>query len=346
MARRAIGSATYDAAPNIALIKYWGVRDVPRVLPFNSSISVTLDRMRTRTTVEFDPGLADDRLELNGRATAGGALDAIRHVLDLVRERSGLTARARVASANNFPTASGLASSASGFAALAGAASHAAGLDLSDRELSVLARLGSGSASRSIFGGFVEWRAGRRPDGSDSYAVPLYPPGHWPELVDRVAIVGRATVKSVRSAVAMQTTVATSPEYPARLHALPRRLARMRRAIGDRDAEAVFRLTMEECDSFRLVCETSRPSLDYLTPTSRRLLEAVRALNRSEGRAAAGYTHDAGAHVHVFTTRADLPRLRRALDRVPGVERWLTSRPGVGGRLVRARPFDASASAS
>ncbi|EQD27888.1 mevalonate diphosphate decarboxylase, partial [mine drainage metagenome] len=158
------GAATYEAPPNIALVKYWGVRDPARVLPYNSSLSVTLDRFRSRTSVRFDGDRAEDRCGSNGRP-ATGPRDGVVRFLDRVRELAGVTARAEVISENNFPTASGLASSASGFAALAGAASRAAGLRMSDRALSQLARLGSGSASRSIFGGFVEWRAGSRPDG-------------------------------------------------------------------------------------------------------------------------------------------------------------------------------------
>jgi diphosphomevalonate decarboxylase len=341
-----VGRATYEAAPNIALVKYWGDRDPERVLPNNNSLSVTLDRMRTRTSVSFDGGLAADTLYLNGRRSSGKPLEAVTRLLDVVRARAGIEERAFVRSSNNFPTASGLASSASGFAALAGAGAHAAGLALSERALSQLARLGSGSAGRSIYGGFVEWKAGRRSDGGDCYAVPLYPPDHWPELVDRVAIVRGAPVKAIRSAVAMQSTVATSPEYPGRLREVPRRIARMKRAIGARDAETLFDIVMEECDSFRLVCETTVPTLDYLTATSRRLLDAVRAANASAGRTVAAYTHDAGAHLHIFTTRPELPRLSRELARVRGVERWLTSRPGAGGRLVRAAPYGAGPAAS
>ncbi len=328
------GSATYEAPPNIALVKYWGVRDVERVLPYNSSVSVTLGRLRTRTRVRFAPGLADDQVRINGTVATGGPRSAVVRSLDRVRELAGLSARAEVVSDNNFPTASGLASSASGFAALAGAATCAAGLRLAPRELSRLARLGSGSASRSIFGGFVLWRAGTRTDGRDSYARPLYDERHWPELVDVVALVENAPVKEVRSAEAMQATVRTSPDYPGRLEGLPSRIDRIVRAIGDRDAERLFPLVMEECDSFRDVCETTRPPLDYLTPASRAVLAEVRALNRAEGRPVAAYTHDAGAHVHVFTLRRHLARVRRTVGAVPGVRSTLVVRPGPGARRV------------
>jgi len=318
-------------------VKFWGVRDPELVLPYNSSVSVTLDRLRSRTRVRFDPELRDDRVVLNRALAVGPAREAVVRMLDRVRDRADVLSRAEVVSENNFPTASGLASSASGFAALAGAASAAAGLHLSPRELSRLARLGSGSASRSIFGGFVLWRAGSRSDGQDSYARTLYDEHHWPELVDVVALVENAPLKKVRSAEAMQATVRTSPDYPGRLAVLPARSTQIVRAIGARDAERLFPLIMEECDDFRNVCETTRPPLDYLTTGSRAVLAEVRAMNRVSGRSLAAYTHDAGAHVHVFTLARDARTVRQKLAAVPGVRGTLVVRPGAGARPVGGR---------
>ncbi len=335
MAIRRGPAASYAAPPNIALVKYWGIRDPELGLPYNSSLSVTLDRLRSRTTVRFDPALDADEVELNGAPATGGPRDGVVRFLDRVRALAGRDDRAEVRSENNFPTASGLASSASGFAALAGAATRAAGLALSDRALSQLARLGSGSASRSIFGGFVEWRAGVRPDGRDCYARSVYPARHWPALVDLVVLVRGAPTKEVRSKDAMQATVRTSPEYRRRLREVPARLRRLRAAIGARDPARFFPLVMEECDSFRLVCETTVPSLDYLTATSRAVLAEVTAINRAAGRPVAAYTHDAGAHVHVFTLLRDLPTVRRRLAAIGGVERTLVVRPGPGAGPIR-----------
>jgi diphosphomevalonate decarboxylase len=336
-ATRQDGSATFDAPPNIALVKFWGVRDPELVLPYNSSISVTLGGLRSRTRVRFDPDLRDDRVVLNRANATGPPRDAVVRMLDRVRERAGVLSRAEAISENNFPTSSGLASSASGFAALAGAASAAAGLVLSPRELSRLARLGSGSASRSIFGGFVLWRAGTRSDGQDSYSRSLYDEHHWPELIDVIALVENAPLKEVRSAEAMQATVRTSPDYPGRLSGLPARSVRIVRAIRARDAAKLFPLIMEECDSFRDVCETTRPPLDYLTPASRAVLAEVRALNRAAGRPVAAYTHDAGAHVHIFTLARHLRAVRRRLAEVPGVKETLVVRPGPGAHRLGDR---------
>ena len=334
MARRGDLVATYEAPPNIALVKFWGVRDVERTLPYNSSLSVTLDQLRSRTTVRFDPGLADDRVVLNREIAAPGPRQGVVELLDRVRTLAGRSERAEVTSSNNFPMATGLASSASGFAALAGAATAALGVTQSDRGLSRLARLGSGSAARSIFGGFVEWRAGVRADGFDSYARTVYPPDYWPRLFDIIVRVRGAPVKEVRSSDAMQQTVATSPAYADRIAEIPRRLEAIRRAIGARDPDRLFPLVMEECDSFREVCETTRPSLDYLTATSRAVLGEVRAINREAGRPRAAYTHDAGAHVHVFALEPYVGPIRRRLARLPGVEQTQVVRPGPGAHRV------------
>ncbi|HXY47057.1 MAG TPA: diphosphomevalonate decarboxylase [Thermoplasmata archaeon] len=337
MAPRTTLAATCEAPPNIALVKYWGVRDAERALPYNPSFSVSLDQLRSRTTVRFFPGPAKDRVVLNGREELGETRESVVQFLNRVREMAGSAYGAEVVSANNFPTATGLASSASGFAALAGAATAALGLRLSDRALSRLARYGSGSASRSVFGGFVEWRAGERPDGSDCYARPVYPPDHWPALVDLVVLVRGAPVKEVRSAEAMQRTVATSPAFPTRIAEVPGRIVRIRRAVGARDPERLFPLVMEECDSFREVCETTRPTLDYLTTTSRAVLGEVRTMNRDAGRPIAAYTHDAGAHVHVFTLDRYLSRVRQRIRRVPGIDRTQVLSPGPGIRRARVR---------
>ena len=334
MSTSAPGRATYEAAPNIALVKYWGVRDERLGLPYNSSLSVTLDRLRTRTTVAFDRTLDRDVLLLNGRTAPEKARASVSALLDRVRAEAGVATHARVETHNNFPTASGLASSASGFAALAGAATAAAGLERTPRALSQLARFGSGSACRSIFGGFVEWQAGRRPDGRDCYAKPLFGPDYWPELRDLVVLIRGAPEKAVRSAVAMQATVRTSPRFAARQRSVPRRLAAIRRAIGERDAPRLFPLIMEECDDFRAVCETTVPSLDYLTPASRAVLAEVRALNVAAGRSIVGYTHDAGAHLHLFVLDRDARRVRARIARLPGVRRTLLLRPGPGGRIL------------
>ena len=179
-------SATAQAFPNIAFIKYWGNRDEALRMPANGSISMNLDGLFTRTTVSFQPSLPFDELVINGRDVSGPGLGRVSAILDLIRGMAKIEEQAEVVSENNFPSGAGIASSASAFAALALAAGKAAGLNLSERELSRLARRGSGSAARSIPTGFVEWQAGTSDE--DSFAFSIAPPEHW-ALTDCIAII-------------------------------------------------------------------------------------------------------------------------------------------------------------
>src|SRR5215216_7122126 len=219
-------TATAQAAPNIAFIKYWGNHDNTLRLPSNSSISMNLDGLYTRTTVSFQPSLPYDELIINGHEVAGGGRERVSYVLDLIREMVKLRESAEVMTENNFPVGAGIASSAAAFAALALAGSKAAGLNLSEPELSRLARRGSGSASRSIPSGFVEWQAGT--SNEDSFAFSIAEPNHW-NLVDCVALVSAAHKKT--GSTEGHTIAGTSPLQAARVADTPRRLDICRKAI-------------------------------------------------------------------------------------------------------------------
>jgi diphosphomevalonate decarboxylase len=225
-----IKSATARAHPNIALIKYWGNRDHTLRVPANGSISINLGGLQTRTTVRFDPTLVADSLALNGVQASGEALKRVSRLLERVRQLSRIDTRARVVSENNFPTGAGIASSASAFAALSVAAAAAAGLQLAEHELSRLARTGSGSACRSVPGGFVEWAAGS--DDGNSYAFSIAGPDHW-ELVDCIAIV--SDVHKPTGSTAGHALADTSPLQAARVVDAPHRLDICRQAILNRD---------------------------------------------------------------------------------------------------------------
>src|SRR5690625_59357 len=155
--------ATAKAHTNIALIKYWGKRNEELILPTNNSLSVTLDGFYTETTVSFDNELTEDIFILNDQRITGVAYERVTNYLDLIRKFANVTnAHAEVTSINKVPTAAGFASSASGFAALAAATTKALKLNVSNEQLSILTRQGSGSACRSIYGGFVEWEKGSK----------------------------------------------------------------------------------------------------------------------------------------------------------------------------------------
>jgi len=323
------GSSTWVATPNIALIKYWGRRDAALNLPCNSSISITLgEEVQTKTSVDFDPKLARDELFLNGKKAGAEETKRAARVLNVVREKAGIAAKARVVSSNNFPTKAGIASSASGFAALACASCDAAGLKMGRKELSILARMGSGSACRSVLGGFVEWKAGKQRGGRDSYSVQLAQKSHWKGIVDIVAITD-AGRKKIGSEKGMDITVKTSKLFKKRLLEVPSRLSRMRRAIRERDFEALAALCMEDSDSMHASMAESRPPIVYLNETSKKIMRVVREMNARGGRSVAGYTFDAGPNAHVITRKKDAKKVGAMLRKIRGVERLFTC--GVGG---------------
>ena len=319
--------AIAQANPNIAFIKYWGNQDDELRIPSNGSISMNLDGLFTRTMVSFQPSLPFDELIVNGKEIVGRGLERVSKVLDLVREAAGFEMNAEVISENNFPVGAGIASSASAFAALALAASKSAGLDLGENELSRLARRGSGSAARSVPGGFVEWQVGG--GDMDSYAFSIAPPEHW-DLVDCVAVVNTSHKKT--GSTEGHALAGTSPLQEARLKDAPRRLGICREAILKRDFEALVAVLELDSDMMHAVMMTSRPALMYWHAATVEIFHAVREW-RAQG-LPAGYTVDAGANVHVITTVESGGEVKKRLTELPGVRDVLVA--GVGGpaRLV------------
>jgi diphosphomevalonate decarboxylase len=304
--------ATARAHSNIALIKYWGKRSAARNLPAVGSISVTLDALYTETTVAFDPDLPADRAVLNGLPVATARLSPF---IDLIRNRAAIDMRAAITSANNFPTGAGLASSASGFAALALAASRAAGLAPEARELSILARQGSGSAARSIFGGFVEMHRGQRADGLDAFSEPLLDPADWPlEIV--VALTDNAA-KPVNSSVGMSGLDARSDYYEAWVAHAASDLAAARTAIAARDFETLGALTEMSCLKLHGLMMSTRPGLIYWNPATLAVIQGVRAL-RAAG-TPVWFTIDAGPQVKALCAPGHGQAVADALARIPGV---------------------------
>ncbi len=330
MSTAAVGVA--HAQPNIALVKYWGKRDVRLNLPAAGSLSVTLKDLWTRTRVEFDAGFHHDALLLDGREDHP-ALRRVGACLDLLRAAAGTDCRARVETHNNFPTAAGLASSASGFAALVVATAAALDLDLEPAELSRLARQGSGSAARSIFGGFVEMHAGSRADGADAVAEPLASASDWPlEVV--VAVTSRAR-KTTGSTDGMQHSADTSPFYPAWVASVDDDLAEARQAVARRDFEALADVSEASCLKMHAVMFSSRPALMYWSDRTLACIERVRQLRQRDG-LGVFFTVDAGPQVKAVCQPADVATVAAALADLPGVERVLRTPLGEGARLVDA----------
>jgi len=289
---------------------------------------MTLDGLYTRTRVAFLPDLAQDELTLDGQGEKGSALARVSHVLDRVRKLAGISLFAQVTSQNNFPIGAGLASSASAFAALTLAAVHATELELNQQELSRLARTGSGSACRSIPGGFVEWLAGDSDENSFAYS--FAPANHW-DIVDCIAVVSQEQ-KTISSEEG-HALAETSPLQSARVGDSHRRLEICRQAILRRDFEAFAEIIELDSNWMHAVIMTSKPPILYWLPATISVIQAVHQW-RNEGLPVC-YTIDAGPNLHVITTSEFARQVSQQLLVLPGVEDVLTAHPGDPARIVQ-----------
>jgi diphosphomevalonate decarboxylase len=322
--------ATATAPANIALIKYWGKKDAGLRLPANNSISINLSGITTVTAVEFSDGLGEDRISIDGRLVTGVEHERIVAHLDRIRKMADIRTRATVESRNNFPKGTGMASSASGFAALSLAASCAAGLSLSEKKLSILARLGSGSACRSIPSGFVEWRAGT--SDSTSYAYSLFPADYW-DIRDVIAIVG-SDVKKISSTEG-HSSVASSPLFIARIKGMPQKIKKIKEAIRNKDFSAFGEVSEAEALNMHAIMMTSRPALIYWTPTTLRVMHQI--IDWRSGGLESYFTIDAGPNVHVLCLAKDALKLEQRLSGIEGVQKVIVNQPANGATLISDR---------
>jgi diphosphomevalonate decarboxylase len=275
--------ATAVAPANIAFIKYWGRKDARLRIPYNPSISMNLSNCITTTTVEFSRDFQED--EVN---EGFGTKRILEHV-NYLRVLAGSDEYVHIRTENSFPTAAGIASSASGFAALTVAAAAALGLKLSERELTELARVGSGSACRSIPDGFVKW------DGEFAYS--LYPHDYW-DLRDIVVIVGD-TGKDVSSS-AGHDTVTTSPFFEKRLAAIPARITKLETAFATKDFQMLGKVMEEDCLDMHHVMQTQSPPLYYWNDETKRIVDMLKKSGLP-----AYFTIDAGPNVHIICEGKD-----------------------------------------
>jgi len=319
-----------QAQPNIALIKYWGKRDLELNLPAVGSISVTLDTLWTRTQVVFLDDAEEDLLILNGEPAAAEQQRRVSAYLDLMRAKAGVQTRARVDTENNFPTAAGLASSASGFAALTVASAEALGLALPPGELCELARQGSGSAPRSLFGGFVEMSRGRLDDGSDAVAHQILSPEEWP--LEVVVALTSLSPKSVGSTAGMHRSQESSPFYEGWTRTADADLGEARVALASKDFDRLANVSEFSCLKMHAVALASRPPLIYWNPATLQALERVRQLRR-EG-VPVFFTIDAGPQVKAISAPGYGGVVAKALGELDGVQDVTTSGLGPGARLI------------
>lgn len=334
-----MGRATAAAYANLAFVKYWGKTDHDLNLPLNGSISMTLSEAKTTTVVEVDETLSTDHVILAGANLPDDSRFAQRvsRHLDRLRVLAGSSLHARIATENTFPAATGFASSASGLAALTVAGAAAYGLKLTERELSIIARQGSGSACRSIPAGFVEWFAGS--DDSSSYAAQIAAPQHW-DIVD-VAVIVSANEKQVSSSLGHRLAL-RSPFWEARQGLLPQRLEVVREAIMQRDFETFGRELESEALAMHTIALTSayedrghwRSGIYYWTPDTLQLLLAVQEW-RGDG-LPVYFTLDAGPTVHLICPAVRQNDIIEAVKLCQKDRQWsiLVNRPAPGAHLL------------
>jgi diphosphomevalonate decarboxylase len=300
---------------------------------------MTVSDMSTHTTVEFDPKYKSDILIINDREYVPGQEDYDDYMgafMKVVREITGNQTRVKVVSRNNFPTAAGLASSASGFAAVALAISKALGLPTDERSVSTLARRGSGSASRSVSAGFVEWHRGNNDNGSDCFAEQIAPPGHWPEF-RMVTAITTTKEKKVKSRAGMSQTVANCPFYRDWLETVNDDLDKVRKGILERDFTLVGKTAERNCLKMHATMMTTDPPIIYWNPVTMRVIHSVLDW-RDEG-LECYFTIDGGPQVKIMCLEKDAGEIRKRVEEIEGIEKVFVCEPGEGASLTEEHLF-------
>lgn len=323
-------TVTAVAHPNIALIKYWGKRDIKLNLPATHSLSITLNTLETHTSVGFSTELSTDKLYVDKVQAETAFSRRVSTCLDSFRKLTGVHEFAKIHTSNNFPTAAGLASSASGFAALLTAANAAVETPLDTRQLALLARQASGSAGRSLFSAYVLQHRGERKDGSDCYAEPLFPAKHWP--IEVVIAITSEHEKKTSSSKGMLHTAATAPYWQAWIERSTADIQTATAAIKQRDFTALAEVAEASCLAMHAVMQSARPGLLYWNGATVELIHKVRQL-RASG-IDVFFSIDAGPQLKAICLPDSTAAVEAALASVPGVVRTLRCQLGAGARVV------------
>jgi diphosphomevalonate decarboxylase len=319
--------ATAVAHPNVALIKYWGKSSLAQNQPAVGSLSLTLAGLETRTSIRFDSAIDNDQIKINGAVDASAQAKVTR-CLDVLRERAGIDLAAHIESTNNFPTAAGLASSASGYAALVKAADGALGLGLAAAELADIARLGSGSAARSIYPGIVALRPDQQAQTIGCETISGIE--DWP-LVTVVAITSQSS-KPIGSTDGMERSRATSPYYQGWLDTHPADLDVALDCVATHDFARLADVSEQSCLKMHAVAMSTNPPLVYWSGVTVDLMQAVRQLRADS--VPVFFTIDAGPQLKAVCLPEATDTVKQALELVPGVLEIMVAPLGAGARLV------------
>lgn len=323
--------ATAIAPSNIAFVKYWGRKDEQLRLPTNGSLSMNLSNLSTTTTVEFSSQYREDFVLIDNQQNESERLRVIAH-LERIRTRCHLSTKAKVVSLNSFPSGTGLSSSASGFAALTLAASKAIGLSLSEKEMTILARQGSGSACRSIPDGFVEWKDG---DASEeSYAYSLFPSTHW-DLVDVVAVV--SSEKKEISTSEGQRRAESSPFMSVRQQSMSEKLERAKHLLTMKQFATFGELIEREALEMHAVMLTSWPSLIYWTPGTLQVMKLVQQWRTEH--VDVYFTINTGQDIHLICQSNTVDTVVNRLKNIVFVKQIIVNLPAQGAHLDDSHLF-------
>jgi len=321
-------TATASAPANIAFIKYWGKKNKKLRLPANNSISMNLSGAQTITTVDFSSDYESDRLIINGLQADENEQQRVSSFLEKIRQLAKIQYFARVDSENTFPKGAGIASSASSFAALSLAATAALGLKLSEKELSQLARLGSGSACRSIPDGFVEWVTADTQQ--KSFAHSLYPADYW-KIADLVVIVTHPE-KDVSSSMG-HDVAPSSPFFQTRLEQyLPEATNILKSALKEKNFSIFGQIIEAETINFHAIALTSQPSIMYWNANTITVMQKVKELRESG--LEVYFTIDAGPNLHLIVEQTNIERLKQELEKLKDIKQIIVSYPDNGARLI------------
>lgn len=323
---------TAHAPSNIAFIKYWGKKDNVLRLPLNSSFSMNLDGAYTITTVDFSPQYNRDTVQLIGGNFSAQEEARVVKALERIRLKSHTNNYARVLTQNTFPKGAGAAASASGFAALTVAAFEATGMSLSEKELTIFARMGSGSACRSIPDGFVLWEEGNMSE--NSYAHSLYPSTYW-DLRDALVIVD-SSMKKVSTTEGMES-ITTSPFLSQRLKIIPSRIERILNACKNKNLTMLGEVIEEDCLDMHHVMQTQIPALNYWNNTTVLVMEEVKRLRSLN--VDVYFTVDAGPNVHCIYEGKDESKVLEALQKIQGIETIINNKVTTGTHLIDQHLF-------
>ncbi|WP_220752076.1 diphosphomevalonate decarboxylase [Apilactobacillus xinyiensis] len=317
---------TARAHTNIALIKYWGKKNDDLIIPNNNSLSLTLNEFYTETSVKFDSSLSKDLVLLDDHDISDS--NQIINFLDIIRTKANINASAYVKSYNHVPTSAGLASSASGFAALAAAGSKAAGLQLSLTEMSKLARRGSGSATRSIFGGFSEWIKGNT--DNDSYGKSIQDPVAMD--INMIAIILDKKPKKISSRIGMKRSVETSPYYNAWTKQTEIDLIKAKEAIKSNNFKALGQVAESNSMRMHALTMSAYPSFMYFNQDSIEVINTVK--NLRENGIDCYFTMDAGPNVKIICQSADIKIIKNKLANKFDENQMVVSKPGRGIEFI------------